>query len=70
MPRKIPKNKERYVKVEALQVLDDEDVEWYAVGKTRGEAKSLADEMGMPTDNRKYTDIYLTPDQYEEIPEW
>lgn len=70
MTRKIPKNKSRYVKVEALQVLDDEDVEWYAVGRTRGEAKSIADDMGMPTDSRKYTDIYLTDDQYEAIPEW
>jgi hypothetical protein len=62
--------KQKYVKVEALESLPDEDIEWYAVGQSRGEAKSLADEMGMPTDNRKYTDLYLTQEQYEAIPEW
>lgn len=64
--------KSRFVKVESLELRPDEeeDIEWYAVGRTRGEAKSIADEMGMPTDSRKYTDLYLTEEQYEAIPEW
>lgn len=72
MPKKIPKGKKRYVKVEALELRPDEaeDIEWYAVGETRGEAKSIADEMGMPIDSRKYVDVYLTREQYEAIPEW
>lgn len=67
---KVPKGKDRYVKVEALEVREDEDIEWYAVGKTKGEAKAIADEMGMPTDSRRYVDIYLTKEQFEAIPEW
>jgi hypothetical protein len=59
-------SKNRYVKVTAL----DKDTEWYAVGNSRREAKAIADEMGMPSDNREYVDIYLTQDQYEAIPEW
>lgn len=70
--KKVPKGKDRYVKVEAIEFRpdEDEDIEWYAVGKTRGEAKAIADEMGMPTDSRHYVDIYLTKEQFEAIPEW
>ena len=68
--KKPVKGKTRYVKVEALSEDEEGEIEWYAVGTSRGDAKSIADEMGMPTDNRRYTDIYLTKEQYEEIPEW
>ena len=68
--RKPVKGKNRYVKVEALGEDELGEVEWYAVGTSRSDAKSIADEMGMPTDNRRYVDIYLTEEQYMEIPEW
>ena len=58
--------KNRYVKVTAV----DDYTEWFAVGTSRRDAKAIADEMGMPTDNREYKDLYLTKEQYEAIPEW
>lgn len=70
MNKRPPKGKKRYVKIEALEVTETEDIEWYAIDETRNSAKALADEMGMPADSRRYTDVYLTLDQYEEIPIW
>lgn len=68
--KKPVKGKTRYVKVEALSEENGDTIEWYAVGTSRTDAKAIADEMKMPTDNRRYVDIYLTKEQYEEIPEW
>lgn len=62
--------KKRFVKVTAIGTDNEGEVEWYAIDRTKRAAKELADLMGMPADSRKYTDIYLTEDQYEEIPEW
>ena len=68
--KRVPKGKKRYVKIEALEITESEDIEWYAVEETRNKAKALADEMGMPSDNRRYFDVYLTREQYEDIPVW
>ena len=63
-------SKTRYVKVESVGPDETgEELEWYAVGTSRRNAKELADEMGMPMDNRKYKDLYLTDEQYGAIPE-
>jgi hypothetical protein len=70
MTKKIPKGKKRYVKIEALEATETEDIEWYAIEESRKAAKALADDMGMPADSRRYTDVYLTRKQYEEIPIW
>lgn len=69
--KKIPQGKVRYVKVTAVGTDEDGEFEdWYAIGTSRNDARDLANQMGMPTDNRHYVDVYLTPEQYKEIPEW
>lgn len=68
--KKPVKGKKRYVKVEAIGHDYEGEIEWFAVGTSRADAKAIADEMGMPTDNRRYVDVYLTEKQYLNIPEW
>lgn len=62
--------KKPYVKITSLAEYKHANLEeeWYVIAPTLDEARSLADEIGMP-ENRKQQVVYLTDKQYESIPE-
>ncbi len=62
--------KKKYFKITSLEEYKYENLEeeWYTIAPTLGEAREIANRIGMP-DQRKEQVVYLTDEQYDAIPE-